>query len=42
MKVPRYVAFADSLPHTPSHRIAKHRLKTQPGLLAGAVDTQRS
>jgi crotonobetaine/carnitine-CoA ligase len=39
MKVPRYVAFAESLPHTPSHRVAKHRLKAQPDLIAGAVDT---
>jgi crotonobetaine/carnitine-CoA ligase len=42
MKVPRYVAFAEFLPHTPSHRVAKHRLKAQPDLLAHAVDTQSS
>jgi crotonobetaine/carnitine-CoA ligase len=41
MKVPRYVLFADSLPHTPSHRVAKHRLKAQPDLLSRAIDTQR-
>ncbi|HEV7714826.1 MAG TPA: hypothetical protein VGO53_04490, partial [Steroidobacteraceae bacterium] len=41
MKVPRYIAFAESLPHTPSHRVAKHRLKTQTGLLDSAVDTER-
>jgi crotonobetaine/carnitine-CoA ligase len=41
MKVPRYVLFLDSLPHTPSHRVAKHRLKAQPDLLTRAVDTQR-
>jgi carnitine-CoA ligase len=41
MKVPRYVLFTDSLPHTPSHRVAKHRLKAEPDLLARAVDTQR-
>ncbi|HEV7717093.1 MAG TPA: AMP-binding protein, partial [Steroidobacteraceae bacterium] len=41
MKVPRYIAFAESLPHTPSHRVAKHRLKTQTGLLESAVDTER-
>jgi crotonobetaine/carnitine-CoA ligase len=40
MKVPRYVAFAEFLPHTPSHRVAKHRLKAQPHLLAHAIDTQ--
>ncbi|HEU4625576.1 MAG TPA: AMP-binding protein [Steroidobacteraceae bacterium] len=41
MKVPRYVSFAESLPHTPSHRVAKHRLKGQPELLAAAVDMER-
>jgi carnitine-CoA ligase len=41
MKVPRYVLFAESLPHTPSHRVAKHRLKAEPDLLSRAVDTQR-
>jgi crotonobetaine/carnitine-CoA ligase len=41
LKVPRYVLFADSLPHTPSHRVAKHRLKAQPELLASAVDIER-
>jgi crotonobetaine/carnitine-CoA ligase len=42
MKVPRYVSFAESLPHTPSHRVAKHRLKAQPDLLAGALDVEGS
>ena len=41
MKVPRYVLFTDSLPHTPSHRVAKHKLKAQPDLMARAIDTQR-
>jgi crotonobetaine/carnitine-CoA ligase len=41
MKVPRYVVFVESLPHTPSHRVAKHRLKGQPDLLAGAIDMER-
>jgi crotonobetaine/carnitine-CoA ligase len=40
MKVPRYIAFVDSLPHTPSHRVAKHRLKAQADLLACAIDVQ--
>jgi len=40
MKVPRYVLFTDALPHTPSHRVAKHRLKAQPDLMARAVDTK--
>jgi carnitine-CoA ligase len=41
MKVPRYVLFTDSLPHTPSHRVAKHRLKAQPDLMSRAIDTQK-
>jgi crotonobetaine/carnitine-CoA ligase len=40
MKLPRYVVFADTLPHTPSHRVAKHRLKADAALLAQAIDTQ--
>jgi len=42
MKVPRYVAFAETLPHTPSHRVAKHRLKAQEDLLSRAVDMRKS
>ncbi|HEV7715112.1 MAG TPA: AMP-binding protein, partial [Steroidobacteraceae bacterium] len=42
MKVPRFIAFVDELPHTPSHRVAKHRLKLQTDLIARAVDTQKS
>jgi crotonobetaine/carnitine-CoA ligase len=41
MKVPRYIAFTDALPHTPSHRVAKHKLKIQTDWLKRAVDTQR-
>jgi crotonobetaine/carnitine-CoA ligase len=41
IKVPRYVAFAATLPHTPSHRVAKHRLKLQTEVIASAVDTQK-
>lgn len=37
-KVPRYVAFVDALPHTPTHRVAKYKLTSDPGLLARAVD----
>lgn len=40
MKVPRYVAMAESLPHTPSHRVAKHLLKADKSLLARAFDAQ--
>ncbi|MGH8227852.1 MAG: AMP-binding protein, partial [Steroidobacteraceae bacterium] len=40
MKVPRYIVLAESLPHTPSHRVAKHRLKSDASLLARAFDAQ--
>ena len=38
IKTPRYVAFAPSLPHTPTHRVAKYLLKQDKALLASAVD----
>lgn len=38
IKVPRYVVFVDELPHTPTHRVAKFKLKGEPGLVARAVD----
>jgi len=37
-KVPRYVAIVDELPHTPTHRVAKFKLRGDPDLLARAVD----
>ncbi len=37
-KVPRYVAFMDALPHTPTHKIAKAALRADTALLARAVD----
>ncbi len=40
MKVPRFVAFLDALPHTPTHKIAKHVLKADPTLKSLAVDLQ--
>lgn len=40
-KVPRYVTFVTELPYTPTHKLAKHILKQQPGLLARAIDVQR-
>ena len=40
-KVPRYIAFVDSLPHTPTHKLAKHVLKKDPNLRASAIDTER-
>ena len=38
IKRPRYVLITDSLPHTPTHRVAKYRLKQDPDVLARAVD----
>ena len=40
MKLPRYIVFADSLPHTPSQRVMKHALKKDPTLLARAWDRE--
>jgi len=40
MKVPRFVVFLDALPHTPTHKIAKHVLKADPTLKSRAVDLQ--
>jgi crotonobetaine/carnitine-CoA ligase len=37
-KQPRYVAFVDALPHTPTHRVAKFKLKQDVSLAARAVD----
>lgn len=39
-KVPRYVAFVDELPHTPTHKIAKAVLRADTALRATAVDLQ--
>jgi crotonobetaine/carnitine-CoA ligase len=41
-KVPRYVAFVEALPHTPTHKIAKARLREDASLLARAVDLAAS
>lgn len=38
IKVPRFIAFADSLPMTPSHRVAKHVLARDEPLRAQARD----
>ena len=40
MKVPRYVVFVDELPHTPTHKVAKEKLKADKTLRARAVDLQ--
>ncbi len=39
MKVPRFITLAESMPHTPSHRVAKHLLKLDRSLRERAVDT---
>jgi len=40
IKMPRYVVFVDTLPHTPTHRVAKFRLRDDSSLIARAVDLQ--
>lgn len=37
-KWPRYIAFVESLPYTPSHRVAKHQLRNDSGLRANAIE----
>ncbi len=40
-KVPRYVVFVERLPHTPTHKVAKHALKQDTAALRKrAVDLQ--
>jgi crotonobetaine/carnitine-CoA ligase len=41
LKRPRFVALLDALPHTPTHRVAKFKLRDDPTLLGRAVDLQR-
>ena len=41
IKVPRYVALLEELPHTPTHKIAKAALRANPEVLNKAVDFQR-
>jgi crotonobetaine/carnitine-CoA ligase len=41
MKVPRYVLFVDELPHTPTHKVAKAQLRSDPGLRQRATDLER-
>ncbi len=38
IKVPRYVAIEPDLPHTPTHRVAKFRMRADAGLKARATD----
>jgi crotonobetaine/carnitine-CoA ligase len=40
MKVPRYVLFVNELPHTPTHKVAKEKLKADKTLQSRAVDLQ--
>lgn len=40
MKVPRFVAFLDSLPHTASHKIAKAELRADPSVRQRAIDLE--
>jgi crotonobetaine/carnitine-CoA ligase len=40
IKVPRYVTIVDSLPHTPTHRVAKFRLRDDKTLRERAVDLE--
>ncbi|MEO8135975.1 MAG: AMP-binding protein [Betaproteobacteria bacterium] len=39
-KVPRYVVFVDELPLTPTHRVAKFKLREDTSLLARAADLE--
>jgi len=40
IKVPRYVALVETLPHTPTHRVAKFKLRDDASVRALAVDLQ--
>lgn len=40
IKVPRFVVLVGALPYTPSHRVAKHRLKQDSALRARAFDAE--
>jgi crotonobetaine/carnitine-CoA ligase len=42
IKVPRYIAFLDTLPLTPTHKILKSALRSDPNLRAIAVDFQHT
>jgi crotonobetaine/carnitine-CoA ligase len=41
MKVPRYVLFMDSLPKTPTHKVLKGALRSDPSLKSRATDLSR-
>jgi crotonobetaine/carnitine-CoA ligase len=40
-KVPRFVAIVDELPHTPTHKILKAKLRADASLRARAVDLSK-
>ena len=40
IKVPRYVTFVDALPHTPTHRVEKFKMRRDKTLLERAIDLQ--
>ena len=40
IKVPRYVTFVEALPHTPTHRVEKFKMRQDKSLLARAVDLE--
>ena len=40
IKVPRYVTFVETLPHTPTHRVEKFKMRQDKSLLARAVDLE--
>ncbi len=42
MKVPRYVAFVEALPHTPTHKVAKMTLRADPTLRERATDLAKA
>lgn len=42
MKVPRYVLFMDSLPHTPTQKVLKGALRADPTLTSRATDLSRT
>lgn len=41
IKVPRYVVFTETLPLTPTHRVAKYQLRADKALIARAIDLER-
>jgi len=40
-KIPRYIAFIDELPHTPTHKIAKAQLRANAALREQAIDMEK-